>query len=116
MPTILSQQLWPEPSKTRRPTKAQRHRNPDLSKSETEMALARVQANQHGGVCRNKLDLVIVVLALADIFTSSDKVSSVSSVFRIFRVVRLAKVLQQVKYVLTHPSPIFHLPRQLAKC
>ena len=50
-----------------------------------------------GGVCRNKLDLVIVVLALADIFTSSDKVSSLSSVFRIFRVVRLAKVLQQVK-------------------
>ena len=47
--------------------------------------------------CRNKLDLVIVTLALVDIFTASDKVSSLSSVFRIFRVVRLAKVLQQVK-------------------
>ena len=53
--------------------------------------------SQQDGGCRNKLDLVIVVLALADIFTSSDSVSSVSSVFRIFRVVRLAKVLQQVK-------------------
>lgn len=49
------------------------------------------------GCCRNKLDLVIVTLALVDIFTASDKVSSLSSVFRIFRVVRLAKVLQQVK-------------------
>ena len=46
---------------------------------------------------RNKLDLVIVILAVVDIFVSDDKVSSLSSVFRIFRVVRLLKVLQQVK-------------------
>lgn len=75
----------------------QKHKTVAPSKSETETALATVQTTQHGGVCRNKLDLVIVVLALADIFTSSEKVSSLSSVFRIFRVVRLAKVLQQVK-------------------
>ena len=46
---------------------------------------------------RNKLDLVIVILAVVDIFVSDDKVTSLSSVFRIFRVVRLLKVLQQVK-------------------
>ncbi|DBB15358.1 TPA: hypothetical protein ACH3X3_003603 [Trebouxia sp. C0006] len=45
----------------------------------------------------NKLDLVIVILALVDIFVTSSKVSSLSSAFRIFRVVRLLKVLQQVK-------------------
>lgn len=48
-------------------------------------------------VCRNKLDLVIVILALVDTCVTSNKVSSLSSVFRIFRVVRLLKVLQQVK-------------------
>lgn len=48
-------------------------------------------------MCRNKLDLTIAVLALVDVFVTSDKMNGISSVLRIARVARLLKLLQSAK-------------------